>query len=323
MKKVIISILLILVFIITAVALYVKFGLPNVGKAPDIKVAITPERVKHGEYLANHVSLCMDCHSVRDWNIFSGPIVPKTFGLGGALFDETKGFPGKFYSYNVTPSHLGTWTDGEIFRTITTGVSKDGRALFPIMPYGNFGKMDKEDIYDIIAYIRTLKPEVSANNKRSVDFPMSFILNTIPHKATFTTKPPKSDIINYGAYMTNAAACRECHTPVKRGQIIESLAFSGGRDFVFPNGITKSANLTSDSATGIGEWNSERFVERFKAYSNAADLEVLNANNLNTVMPWNMYAGMDTADLQAIYAYLKTIKPIRNEVIHFNTNPKK
>ena len=308
---------------IAAVALYVKFGLPNVGKAPDIKVAKTPERIKHGEYLANHVSLCMDCHSTRDWSKFSGPIKNGTFGIGGEFFNEKMGFPGKFYSFNITPSHLSSWTDGEIFRTITTGVSKDGRALFPIMPYGNYGKMDKEDIYDIIAFIRTLKPVESVTPKRSIDFPMSFILNTIPHKATFSSKPPKSDIVNYGAYMTNAAACRECHSPVKHGQIIESLAFSGGREFIFPNGIVKSANLTSDSSTGIGEWDSERFVGRFKAYSNAADLEVLNSNQLNTIMPWNMFAGMDTFDLQAIYAYLKTIKPIKNEVIHFNNNPKK
>ena len=34
-----------------------------------------------------------------------------------------------------------------------------------------------------------------------------------------------------------------------------------------------------------------------------------------SMMPWNMYAGMDTIDLKAMYAYLKTLKPIKNEVI--------
>ncbi len=318
MKKIIISILLILVVGISAIALYVKFGLPNVGNAPDLKVAITPERIKHGEYLANHVSLCMDCHSTRDWSKFSGPIKNGTFGLGGEFFNEKMGFPGKFYSFNITPSHLSTWTDGEIFRTITTGVSKDGRALFPVMPYTYYGRMDKEDIYDIIAYIRTLKPEESITPKRSVDFPMSFILNTIPQKAAFVKKPPVIDLIKYGAYMTNASGCRECHTPVKNGQIIESLAFSGGREFNFPNGILKSANLTPDPETGLGNWDSNKFVARFKSYSNADKLEVLGKDKLNTLMPWNMYAGMDTSDLKAIFAYLMSLSPVKKEVIHFN-----
>jgi len=41
------------------------------------------------------------------------------------------GFPSKFYAKNLTPSHLGNWTDGEIFRAITTGVDKAGNALSP------------------------------------------------------------------------------------------------------------------------------------------------------------------------------------------------
>lgn len=322
MKKVILSIVIILLIGVSAVALYVKFGLPDVGNPSELKVEITPERIKHGEYLANHVSLCMDCHSTRDWTKFSGPIKEGTKGLGGEVFDQSMGFPGKFYSFNITPSHLSNWTDGEIFRTITTGVSKDGRAIFPVMPYSYYGRMDKEDLYDIIAYIRSLKPVESVTKQRSVDFPMSFILNTIPHKAEFSKKPPSSDIIKYGAYMINAAACRECHTPVKNGQIIESLAFSGGREFVFPNGIAKSANLTSDKETGIGSWDADKFVARFKAYEDGNNLATLKHNEINTVMPWNMFAGMDTSDLKAIFAYLQTIPPIKNSVVHFD-NAKK
>lgn len=322
MKKIIISVLLIFVIGISAVALYVKFGLPNVGKSPDLKVDINPERIKHGEYLANHVTLCMDCHSTRDWSKFSGPIKSGTFGLGGEFFDEHMGFPGKFYSFNITPANLGSWTDGDIFRAITTGVAKDGSALFPVMPYSYYGRMDKEDIYDIIAYIRSLTPVESVTKERSIDFPMNFIINTIPQKANFNEKPPVTDIVKYGGYLTNAAGCRECHTPVKNGQIIESLAFSGGRDFVFPIGITKSANITPDDESGIGKWSSDQFVDRFKSYKNTSDLSAITPDKLNTVMPWNMYAGMDTADLRAIFAYLKTLKPIKNEVIHFNYSKK-
>lgn len=61
---------------------YIYFGLPDVGNAPEIKVSITPDRVKRGSYLANHVMLCMDCHSTRDWTLFSGPMVSGTEGRG-------------------------------------------------------------------------------------------------------------------------------------------------------------------------------------------------------------------------------------------------
>src|SRR5690606_31776459 len=128
---------------------------------------------------------------------------------------------------NITPYNLRNWTDAELFRVITSGENKDGQAMFPLMPYLYYGKMDKEDIYDIIAYIRSIKPIENTTPEHSVDFPMSFILNTIPEEARLNVKPAKSDTIAYGAYLTNASACMECHTQVKRGQVIPELAFAG------------------------------------------------------------------------------------------------
>lgn len=317
MKKVLLTILIIVILLIVGVASYVKFGLPNVGAAPDLHIALTPERVAHGAYLANHVTLCMDCHSTRDWTKFSGPMEFGTNGKGGELFDEKVGFPGKFYAKNITPANIRDWTDGEIFRTITTGVDKYGNALFPVMPYHYYGKMDKEDIYDIIAYIRSLPPIENKTPDRSIDFPMNFIVNTIPAKASFTQKPLKSDTIPYGAYLVNAAACMECHTPVNKGQIIPGKEFGGGRVFQMPNGKVYSANITPDKSSGIGNWTEDQFVTRFIAYENPANEPKLDSKEVNTIMPWTMLAGMDTSDLRSIFRYLQTVKPIRNQVEHF------
>lgn len=317
MKKVILTILLIIIIVIGAVASYVKFGLPRVGAAPDLHVNATPERIAHGEYLANHVTICMDCHSTRDWSRFSAPPEAGTLGKGGEYFDQKMGLPGKFYARNITPAHLKDWTDGEIFRTITTGVNAKGDALFPLMPYSYYGKMDKEDIYDIIAYVRSLPTIENEVPGHTVDFPMNFIINTIPRDAHLSQKPPKSDTIKYGAYMVNAAGCIECHTKVEKGQIKNEVAFSGGRNFDFPGGVTYSANITPDKLTGIGSWPVEEFVARFKAYTDSANYPKLRKDQLNTPMPWVMYAGMDTSDLRSIYAYLRTLKPISNKVDHF------
>ncbi len=318
MKKILLTLLVIVLVVIAGAASYVKFALPDVGDPEaELHVPLTPERVERGSYLANHVTLCMDCHSTRDWTRFSGPMEPGTNGKGGERFDEQMGFPGTFFARDITPVNLKNWSDGEIFRTITTGVNKSGEALFPIMPYHNYGRMDKEDIYDIIAYIRTLAPIENSIPKRSLAFPMNFIVNTIPVKATFSQKPSRSDTINYGAYLVNAAACVECHTPVKKGQIIPELAFSGGRDFHMPNGVVNSANITSDKATGIGGWSAEQFVARFKAYTDPANSPSIGPKSVNTIMPWTMLGGMDTSDLRSIYAYLQTIKPMDHKVEHF------
>jgi mono/diheme cytochrome c family protein len=318
MKKILLTLLVIVLVVIAGAASYVKFALPDVGDPEaELHVPLTPERVERGSYLANHVTLCMDCHSTRDWTRFSGPMEPGTNGKGGERFDEQMGFPGTFFARDITPVNLKNWSDGEIFRTITTGVNKSGEALFPIMPYHNYGRMDKEDIYDIIAYIRTLAPIENSIPKRSLAFPMNFIVNTIPVKATFSQKPSRSDTINYGAYLVNAAACIECHTPVKKGQIIPELAFSGGRDFHMPNGVVNSANITSDKATGIGGWSAEQFVARFKAYTDPANSPLIGPKSVNTIMPWTMLGGMDTSDLRSIYAYLQTIKPMDHKVEHF------
>jgi mono/diheme cytochrome c family protein len=320
MKKVVFGVIIIIILAVIAGAGYLKFMLPDVGKAPELVVDSTPARIKHGEYLANHVTACMDCHSTRNWSLYSGPISPGTLGKGGEYFGPEMGFPGKFYSRNITPAKLANWTDGEIFRAITTGVDKNGKALFPVMPYLSYGQMDKEDIYDIIAYIRSIPPIENEVEASKADFPMNFIMNTIPAKASFVEKPASSDSLKYGAYLANAAACMECHTQVDKGQIIPTLAYSGGREFVMPVGTVRSANITPDMETGIGMWTEAAFVQRFKLYADEAQLEKVSASQLNTIMPWAMYAGMDSTDLKSIYVYLKSLKPIKNEVVHFSQN---
>ena len=64
--KVIGILLLIIIIGITGLLTYVKLALPNVGAAPDITIENSPEKVERGKYLANHVAVCVDCHSTRD-----------------------------------------------------------------------------------------------------------------------------------------------------------------------------------------------------------------------------------------------------------------
>jgi cytochrome c2 len=299
--------------------MYILKAYPKVGNAPDIKINVTPEMVKRGEYLFNSVCACADCHSTRDYSKYTGPLVPGTIGKGGFEFNEDFGMPGKFYAKNITPANLSKWTDGEIFRAITEGVDKNGEPIFPLMPFLAFGKMSREDIYAIIAYMRTLRPienNVSASNP---SFPMNLIMRTIPQKNDLQPIPDKNNNAEYGKYLVNAAGCNDCHTPQEKGEFKTDKYLSGGQEFKLPgNIIVRPANITPHRPTGIGDWTKEQFIKKFKFYKEpeyrAPDVK---EGSFNTFMPWTFFAGMSEEDLGAIYDYIMTVKPINNSVVKF------
>jgi mono/diheme cytochrome c family protein len=296
--------------------------LPNVGPAPEnYTVAGTPEKIARGKYFANHVMLCIDCHSKRDFSLFSGPIVPGTEATGGERFDQSMGFPGVFISPNITPAGIGDYTDGELFRLITTGVKKDGNPIFPVMPYPGYGKIDPEDIEAVIAYIRSLEPKATENGQSNPDFPINLIMRTMPVEASLTKRPPETDPIAYGKYMVTASACADCHTQFENGSFT-GQPLAGGRSFLFPDGsILTSSNLTPDE-TGLKNWSKAQFIQRFKQYENPENLSKLNPGDMQTIMPWAMYAGMKTNDLAAIFDYLQSLEPVNNAVTKYKANEK-
>lgn len=313
--RVLVGLLVIVIVVIGAGLIYFQVAFPKVSPAQDVTVEITPERLERGRYLANHVSVCIDCHSKRDWQHYSGPVVTGTEGMGGELLDPEL----ELYARNITPANIGDYTDGELVRVIRTGVTNKGEALFPIMPYTGYSHMSREDVYSIVAYLHSLKPIENTTPKRHLGFPLSLIVKTMPRDAKFAEAPARSDTVAYGKYLTTIAGCIDCHSPREKGKIIPGMEFAGGMEFQMPGGgITRSMNITPDTQSGIGNWSLEAFVERFKMYASPAGTQIETAaGGMNTPMPWTMYAGMTEQDLSAIYAYLRTLKPVNNQVIRF------
>ena len=286
----------------------------------NIKVELTPERIQRGTYLVNNVSLCTDCHSERDWNYFSGPVKEEALGKGGEMFNEfIANVPGTIYAKNITPAGIADYSDGELLRVITTGLNKKGDALFPLMPYSHYRQMAREDIYSIIAYLRTLKPIANEVPERSLNFPMNLIVKTIPSPAALIDAiPSKGDTLEYGKYMTTAAACDGCHSQREKGEVIKGMEFAGGFRFQFPNGDQIfTANITPDVETGIGALTKEAFIAKFKSFSDANPRIPTREHEKNTVMPWTRLSGMTEEDLGAIYTYLRTLAPVNNKVVTF------
>ncbi|MDZ7805630.1 MAG: cytochrome c [Gracilimonas sp.] len=318
--KIAVIVCLALIAFVSVAMVYVSTALPNVGPAPDLKVELTKERIDRGKYLAHNVMVCMHCHTPQEKTKFAHPIKPDMLGAGGNLFGADKeGLPGNYYSTNLTPSNLGKWTDGEIYRAVTKGVNKKGRALFPIMPYPNYAKMDPEDIYAVIAYLRTLKPIENEVSESESFFPMNFIINTMPTEVEPGSAPDKNDPVSWGKYLVNAASCMDCHTQKNKGTNIPGMEMAGGMEFFMEDGsVIRSANVSPDMETGIGTWTEEMFVSRFKTYADSSfEFSEIPKGEFNTVMPWKDYGQMSEEELKAIFAYLREVRPVKNLVINF------
>ena len=297
--------------------IYLNSAFPKVYPAEDITVEANPERLERGEYLVNHVNLCFDCHSTVNADMFSFPVVPGTEGMGGRTLEEgalTVHMP------NITPAALKDWTDGEIARAITEGIDKDDQPLAPMMPYTEYKYLAKEDVYAIVAYLRTIPAIENEVPDTELPFPLTIIFPTIPDSATPMALPDSSDPLATGEYLVRVAGCFFCHTPFKDGQYPEGTEFSGGHEFADARfGVARSANITPDMETGIGSWTKEMFIERFKAYADSTGRNIpARGENGQTAMPWTILAGMKEQDLDAIYEYLRTVKPVSNNVTKFS-----
>jgi mono/diheme cytochrome c family protein len=127
---------------------------PPVTSVPDVP---RDDPVKYGEYLAGPIGHCMDCHTTY----VEGVIDMNQLGRGGNVYAKPFIYDWAAVSANLTPDPdvgLGMWTDAEIERAITEGISRDGRELLPFMPFGLYKKMQPRDLDAIVAYLRSLPP---------------------------------------------------------------------------------------------------------------------------------------------------------------------
>ena len=111
--------------------------------------------VSRGAYLAGPVAHCLECHT---------PMLPNGHNDMSRLGAGGNAFPGPWgtsVSANLTPHERGLrdWTDDEIIRAVTQGVSRDDRRLFPPMAFWAYRNMSRQDLTDLVAYLRSLPPQ--------------------------------------------------------------------------------------------------------------------------------------------------------------------
>src|SRR5579862_4884969 len=269
----------------------------------------TPQRLARGKYLAENVSVCMDCHSPHDWTKHDSPIPP---GMEGAGEDMSilKGLPGQIVAPNLTPdpeTGSGNWSDDALARAIREGIGHDGRTLFPLMPYEGFRNMPDEDLASVIVFLRSLPPVRNPLPKTQIIFPVKYLIRSAPEPVTSPALPPDiSTQVKRGEHLVDMGGCADCHTPQERGQSLPGLDFAGGFILEGPWGRVASANLTPD-ASGIPYYDEALFVQTLRT-------GYVKARELKPIMPWDAYRNMTDEDLKAIFAYLKTVKPVHHRV---------
>ncbi len=295
---------------------YLYFRNPSSAPPRKLTVERTPERLTRGKYLYEVVLDCDGCHSVRDFTKLGGPVVAGKRGQGQQM--PVNGLPGKVYAPNITAdaeTGIGAWTDGEKLRAIREGIGKDGRALFPMMPYMGYRYLSDEDAFAVIAYLSTLAPVRNPLPKTALDFPVSMFVKGAPEPVGIVSPPDRTSKTVYGEYLAAIAGCRSCHTPEEKGKPNLSLQFAGGQAFDTQWGVVVSANITPDKATGIGGWDYVRFRDRFRAYA-AIDRD--NPPSIGrdkfTLMPWLGLSRLTDEDMESLYTYLQTRPPIEHKV---------
>ncbi len=311
-KKILLGLLAVIVLAVLVVAGRFYVLLPNARAATEVKAPNTPEAIERGKYLANHVMVCTGCHSEVDETVPGEPIKPGRTA-SGREFPPIPGFPGKVRAPNLTPDKetgLGNWTDGEILRAMREGVDKDGRVLFPMMPYTNMGKaLSDADALSIIAYLRSLPPIKNAVPTMEVAFPVSMFIRAEPAPVVQPAGPPPTEPVARGEWLIKVCNCHDCHDTMDgQHKLIPGKELAGGGDFPIPGkGMLHVPNITSDKATGIGSYSDEDLMRIFREGKNKAGRSLYG-------MPWWYYGGMTDDDLKALIAALRKVKPVVNAV---------
>ena len=268
----------------------------------------TPQRLERGRYIATARSGCIYCHSPHDWKAPGTPIIAGSEGSGD-IQPETD-LPGRIVASNLTPdleTGAANWTDDQFARAIREGIGHDGRALFPMMPYGHFRRMSDEDLASVIVYLRSLPAVRHELPKTEIIFPVKYLIRSAPEPVTSPVADNESaDLVKRGEHLVDQAGCGDCHSPMVRGQSVPGMEFGGGSIFDGPWGSVASANLTPD-ATGISYYDEALFVKTIRTGA-------VGARELSPIMPVMVYGSLSDRDLKAMFAYLRTVKPVKHHV---------
>lgn len=254
-----------------------------------------------GEYLARAAD-CVACHSIPGGKAFAGGLK-----MGTPL--------GAIYSTNITPdaqTGIGSYTLADFERAVRQGIARDGRHLYPAMPYPSYSKLSDADVATLYRFFMKQVPPVhQANLKSEIPALLSFrwpvgIWNSFfAPKGSYVAKPGHDATWNRGAYLVQGPGhCGACHTPRGIGMQEKSLDDSSPN---YLDGEELDAwyapSLRGDVRTGLGTWSKQDIVEFLKQGHN----RIGTAFGSMTEAVNNSTSYLSDSDNNAIATYLKSL----------------
>ena len=281
---------------------------------PEITASTDSTLIARGKYLVYGPAHCAYCHAPASefQRVEAGEVVPLS---GGNIFALPVG---NIYVPNITSDKatgIGSFTDGELARSLRYGVKRNGHALLDFMP---FYDLSDKDLTAIISYLRTEPPVNNPVPQNEWNFlgkiVQAFGMIKPSGDGIVPPTPEPDSTIEYGKYLANSVAnCRGCHTKrdLMTGGYI-GTDYAGDMQFevldengkIIPGKHFVSPNITPDQITGrMYHWTQDVFIKRFQTG------RVIEGS----AMPWGAFSRMNEQDLAAIYKFLKTLKPMRSQ----------
>jgi mono/diheme cytochrome c family protein len=248
-----------------------------------VAVRAADDPVARGKYLVT-IGICGGCHTP---NLAGGR------RTGGLL------------SANITPDKetgIGAWSDEQIIEALRNGKRPDGSDVRPPMGVFFYRNISDSDARAIVAYLRQVPPVRTTFERAPVSAPPP----AYGPKVTSVADTPHSDKIAYGKYLAvTVAHCMQCHTPRANGLPDLTREGAGGNTYGAPGGgSVVSANLTPGNPNGIAGWTDAQVKQVITKGVRP------NGGQLVPVMDFEFYDQMTPEDLDALVAYLRTLKPV-------------
>jgi mono/diheme cytochrome c family protein len=262
--------------------------------------------IANGKNLA--FNICAGCHYNPDEKKFTGRPLNDLPRIAGKLFSAN-------LTHSVSYGRPPDYTDAELFYLLKTGISKSGK----FMPYMMRPMMADDDVKDIIAFLRSEDPSVASADinpgKTHINLLGRIGIRVASEPQPYQKGipvPDQNDPIAYGKYLVGIIGCYHCHS-----KKVLSLDYSqpdhtkgylqGGIRLKDPQGHRlRGPNLTPDSATGIGNFT----INDFKT----AITEGIAPSGQKLSAPMPRFTHMTDQQVQSIYAYLKSLPPVKHTV---------
>jgi mono/diheme cytochrome c family protein len=257
-----------------------------------------------GAYLVTTIAGCGNCHTPKD---AAGRATAGKELSGGVEFDIP---PAHVVTPNITPdpqTGIGRWTEAQIVTALRDGKRPDGTIIGPPMPIDFYRRLSDRDAAAIAAYVHSVPPIRHAVGRTQFKIPLP---QSYGPPVTHVDEPPRTDQVAYGGYLAGPVGhCMFCHTPdAAPGELDMSRLGAGGRELPVidkPGTLTISRNITPDPDNGIGKW-SEADIKHTITTGIRPD-----GTELVRTMAFDWYAKIAPADLDAIVAYLRSLKPVK------------